>query len=123
MDVLRKAEKQKTNDVIFSGPVIGRSLSNMAFAALLKRMKRTDFVPHGLRSTFRTWAAERTNYAREVCEAALAHAVGNATERSYQRGDMFERRRRLMNDWAKFATRAPVKTAGESVIAIRERKG
>jgi integrase len=122
MGVLREAEKQKTNDVIFSGPVSGRSLSNMAFAALLKRMKRTDFVPHGLRSTFRTWAAERTNYAREVCEAALAHAVGNATERSYQRGDMFERRRRLMNDWAKFATRAPVKTAGESVIAIRERK-
>ncbi len=77
-------------------------MSNMAFAALLKRMGRTDFVPHGLRSTFRTWAAEQTNYPREVCEMALAHTLGNAVEQSYQRGDMFERRKALMVDWADF---------------------
>ena len=108
LDILREAQKVKTSDVVFSGPKPGHPLSNMAFAALLKRMKRTDFVPHGLRSTFRTWAAERTNYPREVCEMALAHAVGNAVEQSYQRGDMFERRKSLMSDWAKFAT-TPIK--------------
>ena len=103
MDILRAAKKLKAGDFIFNGSKPGKPLSNMAFAALLKRMNRTDFVPHGLRSTFRTWAAERTNYPREVCEMALAHTVGNAVEQSYQRGDMFDRRKALMTDWATFA--------------------
>jgi integrase len=123
MDILREAAKAKVSDVVFNGPKPGHSLSNMAFAALLKRMKRTDFVPHGLRSTFRTWAAERTNYPREVCEMALAHTIGNATERSYQRGDMFERRRRLMADWARFATSPVGKATGKgSVVSLPDRK-
>lgn len=104
MNILRRAKKLKAGDFVFTGPKLGKPLSNMAFAALLKRMSRTDFVPHGLRSTFRTWAAERTNYPREVCEMALAHAVGNAVEQSYQRGDMFDRRKALMQDWADFAS-------------------
>jgi integrase len=103
MAILRAAKKLKTSDVVFNGSKPGKPLSNVAFAALLKRMNRTDFVPHGLRSTFRTWAAERTNYPREVCEMALAHTVGNAVEQSYQRGDMFDRRKALMADWATFA--------------------
>jgi integrase len=102
MDILRAAKKLKTGDFVFNGPKKGRPLSNMAFAALLKRMNRKDFVPHGLRSTFRTWAAEETTYPREVCEMALAHAVGNAVEQSYQRGDMFDRRKALMKDWGRF---------------------
>ena len=123
LDILREAAKARVSDVVFNGPKPGHSLSNMAFAALLKRMERTDFVPHGLRSTFRTWAAERTNYPRELCEVALAHTVGDDTERSYQRGDMLERRRRLMNDWAKFATQSPLKAlASKSVVNLRERK-
>jgi hypothetical protein len=69
-----------------------------------------------MRSTFRSWAGEQTNYPREVCEQALAHTVGSEVERSYQRGDLLEKRRRLMDEWARFcATPAP---AGE-VVPLR----
>lgn len=104
IDILLAANKSKISEFVFNGPKKGKPLSNMAFSALLERMNRKDFVPHGLRSTFRTWAAEETNYPREVCEMALAHAVGNAVEQSYQRGDMFDRRKGLMQDWADFVT-------------------
>jgi integrase len=73
----------------------------MAMLELLKRMERTDLTVHGFRSTFRDWASERTNYPREVCEMALAHAVGDKVEAAYRRGDLFEKRRRLMTEWAK----------------------
>ena len=59
-------------------------------------------VPHGLRSTFRDWAAERKNYERELAELALAHNVGSKVEQAYRRGDMLERRRSLMADWGDF---------------------
>ena len=59
-------------------------------------------VPHGFRSTFRDWAAEETNHPREVVEAALAHMVQNKVEAAYARSDLFERRRRLMNEWAAY---------------------
>lgn len=104
LDVLTEAKKCTVDDVIFSGQRPGRALSNMAMVALLRRMKRLDVVPHGLRATFRTWCAERTNYPRELCEMALAHSIKDATEAAYQRSDMMERRRQLMNDWATFAT-------------------
>ena len=61
-------------------------------------------VPHGFRSSFRDWAAEETNHPREVVEAALAHVVGNRTEAAYARSDLFERRRRLMDEWAAYLT-------------------
>jgi integrase len=66
------------------------------------RRMGVDAVPHGLRSTFRDWAAERTHYPREVCEMALAHAIGNAVEAAYRRGDLLEKRTRLMREWARF---------------------
>ena len=72
----------------------------MAFLMLLRRMKQGDLTAHGFRSTFRDWAAERTNYPSEVAEMALAHAVGDKVEAAYRRGDMFERRRRMMTAWA-----------------------
>jgi integrase len=65
-------------------------------------MGRDDLTAHGFRSTFRDWAAERTNYPGEVAEMALAHAVGNKVEAAYRRGDMFDKRRRFMDDWARF---------------------
>jgi integrase len=79
-------------------------LSNMAFLQLLKRVGRTDITPHGFRSSFRDWAAETHKAAREVAEMALAHAVSDKTEAAYRRGDLFEKRRRLMDDWATFCT-------------------
>ena len=70
----------------------------MAFLMLLRRLKRTDITAHGFRSSFRDWAAEKTRFPRDVCEAALAHVVKNKTEAAYFRTDLFEKRRALMND-------------------------
>jgi integrase len=87
---------------VFSGGRRGRPLSNMAFLMLLRRMGRGDLTAHGFRSTFRDWVAERTNFPSEAAELALAHTVSNKVEAAYRRGDLFERRRRLMNAWALF---------------------
>lgn len=83
---------------VFPG-VRGKSLSNGALLALLKRMGRSDITAHGFRSTFRDWAAEQTSFPREVAEMALAHAIGDKVEAAYRRGDLIEKRRQLMEDW------------------------
>lgn len=79
----------------------GGPLSDMSISAVCRRMK-VDAVPHGFRSTFRDWCAENTNFPREVAEMALAHGIGNQVEAAYRRGDLFEKRRRLMDAWEKF---------------------
>jgi integrase len=89
---------------VFPGRTAKRPLSNMAFLMAMRRMKRGDVPPHGFRSSFRDWAAERTNFSRAVCESALAHTLGDKTEAAYHRTDLFDRRRELMDTWAKFAT-------------------
>ncbi len=76
----------------------GKTLSDMTLSKLVKE-QGIDAVPHGFRSSFRDWAAERTNHPREVVESALAHVVQNKVEAAYARSDLFERRRTLMNDW------------------------
>lgn len=91
----------------------GGMLSDMALSALMKRMA-VDAVPHGFRSTFRDWCAERTNYPREVAEMALAHTISDKVEAAYRRGDLFEKRRRLMADWARFCDTTQ-KASGEVV--------
>jgi integrase len=73
LEVLRQEAKRRVNDVVFSGQKAGRPLSNMAFLMMLRRMGRDDLTVHGFRSTFRDWAAERTNVAPEVAEAARWH--------------------------------------------------
>jgi integrase len=79
-------------------------LSDMALTALMRRME-VAAVPHGLRSSFRDWVGEQTPYPREVAEMALAHSVGNAVEAAYRRGDLFEKRRLMMQDWAAYLTK------------------
>ena len=79
----------------------GKPLSNMTLSKLVKE-QGIAAVPHGFRPSFRDWASERTNHPREVVEAALAHVVGNKVEAAYARSDPFERRRRLMDEWAKY---------------------
>ncbi len=74
----------------------------MAMLAVLERMDRANLTAHGFRSTFRDWAAERTNHPRDVVEMALAHVIENKVEAAYRRGDLFEKRRLLMTEWAKF---------------------
>lgn len=81
----------------------GGKLSGMAMSMLLRRMK-LDCTVHGFRSAFRDWSAECTGYAYEVCEMALAHTIGNKAEAAYRRGDMFEKRRRLMSDWEAYCS-------------------
>jgi integrase len=90
---------------VFPGARQGRPLSNMAMEMLLRRMGRTDLTVHGFRSTFRDWTAEATGYPGEVAEAALAHVVGDKVEAAYRRGDLFGKRRKLMDDWAAFCAR------------------
>ena len=103
--VLRRMEPgrpERGDGFVFPGARRGRPLSNMSLAAVLKRMGRADLTVHGFRSTFRDWAAEATDYAREVAEAALAHTLRDKVEAAYRRGDLFEKRRRLMEEWADF---------------------
>lgn len=85
---------------VFPGAKEGSPLSNMTMLSVLKRMQRPDLTVHGFRSTFRVWAAERTDYKDQLVELALAHSVGSAVVEAYQRSDLFERRRALMHDWA-----------------------
>ena len=92
-------------------------LSSMAMAMLLRRMD-VDVTVHGFRSTFRDWSAECTGYAHEVCEMALAHVIGNKAEAAYRRGDLFDKRRRLMADWATYC--ASGGAAGANVSPIRK---
>ena len=79
----------------------------MVFLMLLRRLKRDDITAHGFRSTFRDWAAERTNFPRAICEAALAHTLRDKTKAAYHRTDLFDRRRSLMDAWSRFATAKP----------------
>jgi integrase len=96
----------KPDAFIFPGQRRGRPLSTMAMDMLLRRLG-VDVTVHGFRSTFRDWAGERSTFPREVAEAALAHIVGDETERAYRRGDALEKRRRLMDAWASYCAAAP----------------
>lgn len=102
-------------DLVFPGQSNEKPLSDMSLTATMRRMKLTA-VPHGFRSTFTDWVAERTIYPSEVREMALAHAIGNDTEAAYRRGDLFDKRRSLMNDWAIFLNTASAK--GMSVLNL-----
>ena len=118
LDVLREVAKLGTKPdpkaFVFPGGKVGKPLSSMALLMLLRRMGRGDLTAHGFRSTFRDWCAEATNYPREVAEAALAHTLRDKTEAAYQRGDLMEKRRRLMAEWASFCAR-PV----AAVVSLR----
>jgi integrase len=104
---------------LFPGSKRDRPLSNMAMLALLERMGRSDLTAHGFRSTFRDWAAETTNHPSEVVEMALAHVIDNKVEAAYRRGDLFEKRRMLMLEWAKFC--AQNERGNGRVVSINQR--
>lgn len=103
---------------IFPGAKEGKPLSNMAGLMLLRRLGFGDFTVHGLRSTFRQWAAECSNFPREVAEHALAHQLPDRVEAAYQRGDLFIKRAKLMQAWADFCRRDPEQ--GAVVQAVRQ---
>jgi integrase len=99
---LRRDGEPDPAALVFPGPRRALPMTNMVMLMLLRRMNRDDLTAHGFRSTFSDWAAERTVYPREVVEMALAHSFENKVEAAYRRGDLFEKRRRLMTDWARF---------------------
>ncbi|MBC6718852.1 site-specific integrase [Aurantimonas sp. DM33-3] len=102
LEILKKMEQAKVNSYIFTGQKAERPLSNMAMQMMLRRMNLGHFTVHGFRSAFRDWVGETTDFPRELAELALAHAVGDATERAYSRGDALDKRRALMDAWSKY---------------------
>lgn len=117
LSIVGRMKGVKESGYVFPGGKHKRPLSNMAFLKLLKRMKRDNVTAHGFRSTFRDWAAECTAYPNHVVEMALAHKIPNAVEAAYRRGDLFEKRRRLMDDWARFC--ATVEHQLGTVVPLR----
>jgi integrase len=89
----------------------------MAFLMLLQRVKRNGLTAHGFRSSLRDWAAERTNFPSEVTEMALAHTVSSKVEQAYRRGDLFDRRRRMMTAWSTFCATPKVVARSNDVRA------
>ena len=100
--VLDAMKTIRHGDCVFPGGRAGRPISNMAMTMTLRRMGRGDLTVHGFRSSFRDWAAERTGFPAEVAEMALAHAVSDKVEAAYRRGDLFQKRRQLMDAWARY---------------------
>jgi integrase len=94
--------------------------AHMAMLKVLQH-KHAGLTVHGFRSSFRDWAGEQTNFPNEVCEQALGHSISSAVEKAYRRGDLFEKRRRLMADWATYATGSPAKSRGGKVLSLRGR--
>jgi integrase len=104
-------------DHVFGGARVRKPLSQMALLMTLRRMGRARLTVHGFRSTFRDWAAESTSFPREVAEAALAHAIPDKVEAAYRRGDLFERRRQLMQAWSRYCASG---AGAGAVVPIRK---
>jgi integrase len=123
LDVLKEmAQARVSSDLsalVFPGRDAGRPLSDMSLTAVLRRMGRGELTAHGFRSSFRDWAAETTAYPTELVEMALAHTVGNKVEAAYRRGDLFEKRRRLMQDWADYCSRERTGASANVLSMIR----
>ncbi|GLS18101.1 integrase [Labrys miyagiensis] len=120
IEILEQAAKVRTDEepeaFVFPGLRPGRPLSNQAMEMLLRRMK-VDVTTHGFRSTFKDWCSEATSTPNEISEMALAHAVRDKVEAAYRRGDLFDRRRQLMESWAAFCITPPE----ENVVSIGKR--
>lgn len=120
--VLKATPRLDGTDLVFPSPTStperARALSDMALIAVMRRLD-TAAVPHGFRSTFRDWVGERTAYPGDIAEMALAHIIKNKAEAAYRRGDLFEKRRQMMAEWAAFLARPEAATG--NVVNIGER--
>jgi integrase len=126
--ILEEMRAIRAGDFIFTGGRSKQPISNMAMTMTLRRMGRGNLTVHGFRSSFRDWAAERTNFPREVAEMALGHTVSDKVEAAYRRGDLFEKRRQLMAAWARYVA-TPTNSADIVALAAgalnhtRDRRG
>jgi integrase len=116
INLLQKLPRQLGHDLVFPGARGGFMHPNAMWLLLREHLGRPGVTVHGFRSTFRDWASETTGYPNHVQEMALAHGIGSAVEKAYRRGDLFEKRRRLMADWATFCGSPSARAA---VVAIR----
>lgn len=123
IEILKGMAKLRKDDdpsaFVFPGSGNKEPLSNMSMTMLMRRMEREETV-HGFRSSFRDWAGETTSFPREIAEAALAHIVGDATERAYRRGDALEKRRKLMSSWAIYCSKPS--TDKSNVVSMSKKK-
>ena len=120
LKVMQSDRQSDANDAyVFSGAKAGIPLSNWAMIMLLRRMNDGALTVHGFRATFKTWASDRTSFQNEIVEASLAHIIGGKVEQAYMRGDMFEKRRRLMQQWATFCTTAPAQEPQSNITPLR----
>jgi integrase len=112
------ARLPREDGIVFLGARTGALMHGKAMNALIRRMGHS-VTAHGFRSSFRDWAAEQTSYANHVVEQALAHAIGSGVEAAYRRGDLFDKRRRLMQDWANYCSQP---TRSGEVVTLRGRQ-
>jgi integrase len=124
--ILEQMADAQNGEFIFPGAKSAQPLSNMALLMLLRRMDRGDLTTHGFRSTFRDWAGDCTDFPRDVAEMALAHTLGDKVEAAYRRGDGFQKRRLLAEEWAKFCAEGKADPAvaegGRKIVALRRRR-
>jgi integrase len=117
LEILDELPRESDNGFIFIGLRTGTCLSHAALFNVLRRIGRGDVTVHGFRSTFRDWAAERTNFANHVVEMALAHSIEDKSEEAYRRGDLLAKRRAVMQAWGQFCTKLPA--TGDVVVPMR----
>lgn len=117
LEAMKPLRDERHGDYVFPGGKAGKPLSDAALSAVLDRLARTDITVHGFRSTFRDWCAEQTSFAREIAEACLAHTIGDAVERAYQRSDLVDKRRRLLEAWSRYC--ATVSAGRGKVVAMQ----
>ena len=111
MEIVEKLASVRTGEFVFPGQKKGQPLSNLSMLMLLRRMQ-VDVTVHGFRSAFRDWAGDKTSFPREVAEGVLAHKVGSAVEQAYRRGDALQKRRELLEAWARYLN----EDAGSNVV-------
>ena len=116
LEIVKAMYGARNSDFVFAGQKTGKPLSVTALLVLVRRMKIDGATVHGFRSTFRDWAAECTNFPNEACEAALAHVIENKAEAAYRRGDLFDKRRKLMDAWAAYCA-----TPASKIVAFKRK--
>lgn len=127
--LLESLPRMDNNPYLFPGSRRGRPLSNMALLQLMRGMgygrnqKKGPYVPHGFRSSFRDWSGEVSSYPRDVAEMALAHAIENKVEAAYRRGDLFLKRRHMMQDWSNFITQHAAELVQLTTLSGEVRNG
>ena len=123
IELLKSLYTEAGNNLLFIAPRGGQPLSSSSLRQVMQRLKRTE-TAHGMRASFKTWAEEQTNFSNHAIELSLAHSIGEKTEKAYRRGDMFEKRRKLMDAWSRFCSTAPssVRKDHDKVVAIGTRR-